>query len=147
MGEKASKFRQDYERRMFIAKLLRKEDKHVRQLPNYEDSYDSVIGPYTLQKIEWQLEEDLTSLQALSDLIDPTCTLVCEEVPIDGCEDETEEIWFCTSCGVDLPEINRNLCIPSFEMDMSCLCFRYCPECGSRIVSLQPLEKDDNESD
>lgn len=147
MGEKAPKFRQDYERRMFIAKLLRKEDKHVRQLPNYEDSYDRVIGPYTLQKIEWQLEEDLTSLQALSDLIDPTCTLVCEEVPIDGCEDETEEIWFCTSCGVDLPEINRNLYIPSSEMDMSCLCFRYCPECGSRIVSLQPLEEDCHESD
>lgn len=147
MGEKVPQFRQDYERRMFISKLLRKEDKHVRQLPNYDNSYAHVIGPYTLEKIGWKLDEDLTSLRALGDLIDPTCSLVCEEVPIDGCKDETEEIWYCTSCGVDLPEINRNLYIPSSEMDMSCLCFRYCPECGSRIVSLQPLEKDCNESD
>lgn len=142
MCEKTSQFRQDYERRMSIAKLLRQEDKYVRQLPNYEDSYDRTIGPYTLQKIGWQLDEDLTSLRALGNLIDPTCSLVCEEVPIDGCENETEEMWFCTSCGVDLPEINRNLYIPSCEMNMNCLCFRYCPECGSRIISLQPLEKD-----
>lgn len=147
MSEKAPKFRQDYERRMFIAKSLREEDRYVRQLPNYDDSYVHVIGPYTLEKIGWKLGEDLTSLRALGDLIDPTCSLICEEMPIDGCEDETEEMWFCTNCGVDLPEINRNLYIPSSEMDMSCLCFRYCPECGSRIVSLQPLEEGCNESD
>lgn len=147
MCEKIPRFRQDYERRMFIAKSLREKDKHIRQSQHIDDRYAKIMGLSTLEEIEGKLEEDLTSLLALGDLIDPTCSLVCEEVPIDGCESETEEMWFCTSCGVNLPEINRNLYIPSSEMDMSCLCFRYCPECGSRIVSLQPLEKDCNESD
>lgn len=142
MGEKTLKFRQNYERRMFIAKLLREENRRLRQSLHKDGRYTKIMGLSTLEKIEGKLGEDLTSLQALSDFIDPTCSLICEEVPVDGCEDETEEMWYCTSCGVDLPEINRNLYTPSSEMDMSCLCFRYCPECGSRIVSLQPLEKD-----
>lgn len=150
MGKKAPQFRQDYERRMFIAKSLREEDRRIRQSPHKDNRYAKIMGLSTLEEIEGKFEEDLTSLQALSDLIDPTCSLVCEEVPVDSYEDETnetEEMWFCTSCGVDLPEINRDLYIPSYEMDMSCLCFRYCPECGSRIVSLQPLEGDCDESD
>ena len=106
MGEKAPKFRQDYERRMLIAKLLREEDKRIHQSPHKDGRYAKIIGLSILEEIEGKLGEDLTSLQALGNLIDPTCSLVCEEVPIDGCEDETEEMWYCTSCGVDLPEIN-----------------------------------------
>ena len=147
MDEKASRFRQDYERRMSIAKLLREEDKRIRQSPGYDDRYARIIGLFTLEKIEGELGEDLTSLRALGDLIDPTCSLICEEVPVDGCEDEMEEMWYCTSCGVDLPEVNGTLNIPSSQMDMSYLCMRYCPECGSRIVSLQPLEVEDDGSD
>ena len=147
MGEKAPKFRQDYERRMFVTRKLREKDRRIRQSSRDNDIYAKIIGLFSLGELEGELGEDLTSLQALSNLIDPTCSLICEEVPVDGCEDKTEEMWFCTSCGVDLPEVNRNLCIPSSEMDMSCLCFRYCPECGSRIISLQPLEEDCHESD
>lgn len=147
MGEKVTKFRQDYEKRMFVARKLREEDRRIRQSSRDNDIYAKIIGLFSLGKLEGELGEDLTSLQALSNLIDPTCSLICEEVPVDGCEDETEEMWFCTSCGVDLPEVNGTLNIPSSQMDMSCLCFRYCPECGSRIVSLQPLEEDCHESD
>ena len=147
MSEKAPRFRQDYERRMFVAKKLRNKDKCIRQTPGYDDVYARIIGLFTLEGIEGELNEDVTSLRALSDLIDPTCSLVCEEVPVDGCEDETEEMWYCTGCGVDLPEVNGTLNIPSSQMDMSCLCMRYCPECGSRIVSLQPLEAEDDGSD
>ena len=147
MGEKSPKFMHDYERRMFVARKLREKDRRIRQSSRDNDIYAKIIGLFSLGELEGELGEDLTSLQALSNLIDPTCSLICEEVPVDGCEDETEEMWFCTSCGVDLPEVNRNLYIPSSEMDMSCLCFRYCPECGSRIISLQPLEEDCHESD
>lgn len=143
MGEKASRFRQDYEGRMSIARRLREEDKRIQQIPGYDDRYARIIGLFTLEKMENELGEDLTSLRALGDLIDPICSLVCEKVPVDSCEDETEEMWYCTSCGVDLPEVNGSLNIPSSQMDMSCLCMRYCPECGSRIVSMQPLEEDD----
>ena len=135
-GEKTFQPGESHKKRMYIAKKLRD--------MCYKGKKTLLAA---LEKIEKEIGEDLTLPSALADLIDPICSLVCEKVPIDGCEDETEEMWFCTSCGVDLPEINRNLYIPSSEMDMSCLCFRYCPECGSRIVSLQPLEEESNGSD